>query len=144
MHRGSFELQIGQGTASDDADASAPVLAQVEAVHLDLGTDVARESVERAVEAEHRRDEIDERWPVRNFGVAEQTRAHDVARAPVRLDATPVVRALERERRVLRDLQLDDGQTTVAPEREKVNGPRRRRAPARHAELRVQWREAQP
>ena len=91
-----------------DAHARAPVFVEVEAVHLDLGRDAARERLEGAVEAQQRGDEVDERRVVGNLRVAEEARAAEVAGAVLVRDSPPVVGALERERRILRDLQLDD------------------------------------
>src|SRR5215208_953802 len=91
-----------------DADARAPVFVEVEAVGLYPRGEAAGERVEGAVEAEHGGDEVEERRLVGEVGVAEEARAGDVPGAPLRLDAPPVVSALERERGVLRDLQLDD------------------------------------
>src|SRR5207248_1609001 len=95
----------------------------------------------RAMEAKHRRDKIDERRLVGNLRVVEESCPFDVARTSVRLDATPVVRALKRERRVLRNFQLDHGEATVAAQSQKVNRPRGLSALARRTELRVQRRE---
>ena len=43
------------------AHARAPVLVKVEAIHLDLRRDAARQRVKGSMEAQQRRDEIDER-----------------------------------------------------------------------------------
>src|ERR1043165_10091954 len=93
---------------------------------------------------EHGRAEADERRVCGDLRVAEESRALDVAGAPVLLDAPPVVSALEGERRVLRDFQLDDDEPTVAPERQQVNRARGGwRLRACGTELRVQRREPQ-
>src|SRR5207237_6018685 len=101
------------------------------------------EGGEGAVEADHRRDEVDERRLVGYLGVVEEARAGEMALAPVLLDAPPVVCALERERGVFGDLQLDDDEPPVATERQQVNGARGGGRLARGAELRVQRREPQ-
>jgi hypothetical protein len=56
------------------------------------------------VEAEQGGDEVEERRVVGDLCVAEEARAADVPGALVCVDAPPVVRALKRERGVLRDL----------------------------------------
>jgi hypothetical protein len=66
------------------------------------------------VEAEQRGGEVDERGRVRDLGVAEEARAADVSGAVLGVDAPPVVRALQGERRVLGDFKFDDDEAAVA------------------------------
>ena len=74
------------------------------------------------MEPQRRRDQIDERRLVADFLSAKQLRSSDVSATPMRFDAPPVVRALQDVFAILPNLQLDNYQAAVLPERERGNG----------------------
>ena len=81
--------------AAHDADARAPVFVDVEAVDFDVGRDAVCESLERGMDAQGGRYEIDQRCFVSDRARPKEFCFRDVAAAAMCFDATPIISALQ-------------------------------------------------
>src|SRR5438874_11585215 len=79
--------------APHNSHTSAPVFINIKAINLDVGRDHFRESSERGMKAQRRRDQIDQRRFIANLAFAEQFCGRDMATSAMRFDAPPVVAA---------------------------------------------------
>src|SRR5258705_4345228 len=107
--------------AAHHTHTGAPVFVDIKAIDFDVGINRARQRGECGMDPKSRGYQVDKRRFIADFSIAEEFGARDMATAPVRLNALPIVNSLQDVLARLPHFQLNYNESSILSERQKIN-----------------------